>query len=102
VTATLRRHDPRSTRVFKDQVRAMPQIIAADNVAGEVDYLLTVVARDVTELQQVLAALATRGGQRLVTYLRLEEIKPTSRLPLAPTVQAAEHPAGRQSRTTSR
>jgi Lrp/AsnC family transcriptional regulator, leucine-responsive regulatory protein len=62
----------------------MPQIVAADNVTGEMDYLLTVVARDVTELQQVLASLAARGGQRLVTYLRLEEIKPPSRLPLAP------------------
>ena len=51
VTATLARHDPRSTRVFEDQVRALPQIIAADNVAGEMDYLLTVVARDVADLQ---------------------------------------------------
>ena len=70
VTATLARHDPRSSRVFDDQIRALPQIIAADNVAGETDYLLTVVARDVAELQTVLASLATRGGQRLVTYLR--------------------------------
>jgi Lrp/AsnC family leucine-responsive transcriptional regulator len=85
VTAALGHHDPRSTRVFEDQVRALPQIIAADNVAGEVDYFLTVVARDVAELQQVLVALSTRGGQRLVTYLRLEEIKPPSRLPLAPS-----------------
>ena len=30
----------------------------------------------------MLAGLATRGGQRLVTYLRLAEIKPPSRLPL--------------------
>ena len=44
--------------------------------AGETNYLLTVVARDVAELQTVLASLATRGGQRLVTYLRLGEIKP--------------------------
>jgi len=88
VTATLARHDPRSTRAFEDQVRALPQIIAADNVAGEVDYLLTVVARDVAELQQVLAGLASRGGQRLVTYLRLAEIKPPSRLPLAATTPA--------------
>src|SRR5579875_3328816 len=85
VAATLARHDPRSTRVFEDQIRALPQIISADIVAGEMDYLLTVVARDVTELQQVLAALAVRGGQRLVTYLRLEEVKPPSRLPLAET-----------------
>jgi Lrp/AsnC family transcriptional regulator, leucine-responsive regulatory protein len=84
VTASLARHDPRSSRVFDDLIRALPQIIAADNVAGETDYLLTVVARDVAELQEVLASLATRGGQRLVTYLRLAEIKPPSRLPLAP------------------
>ncbi len=82
VTATLARHDPRSSRIFDDQIWALPQIIAANNVAGETDYLLTVVARDVAELQQVLASLATRGGQRLVTYLRLAEVKPPSRLPL--------------------
>jgi Lrp/AsnC family transcriptional regulator, leucine-responsive regulatory protein len=82
VAATLGRHDPRSTRLFEDQLRALPQIIAADNVTGEMDYLLTVVARDVTELQRVLATLAARGGQRLISYLRLEEIKPPSRLPL--------------------
>jgi Lrp/AsnC family transcriptional regulator, leucine-responsive regulatory protein len=85
VAASLARHDPRSTRTFEDQVRAMPQITAADNVAGEMDYLLSVVARDVAELQQVLARLATRGGQRLVTYLRLEEVKAPAPLPLAPT-----------------
>jgi Lrp/AsnC family leucine-responsive transcriptional regulator len=85
VAASLARHDPRSTRVFEDQLRALPQITGADNVAGEMDYLLTIVARDVGELQQVLARLSTRGGQRLVTYLRLEEIKPPSPLPLVPT-----------------
>ncbi len=82
VGATLGRHDPRSSRLFEEHVRALPQIIAADNVTGEMDYLLSVVARNVTEVQQVLASLAARGGQRLVTYLRLEEIKPPSRLPL--------------------
>jgi Lrp/AsnC family leucine-responsive transcriptional regulator len=102
VTASLARHDPRSSRVFDDLIRALPQIIAADNVAGETDYLLSVVARDVTELQEVLASLATRGGQRLVTYLRLAEIKPPSRLPLAPrgtergTGRGTDRPARRR------
>src|SRR6202142_2108526 len=45
VTATLARHDPRSSRVFDDVIRALPQVIAADNVAGETDYLLSVVPR---------------------------------------------------------
>ena len=70
--------------MFDDLIRSLPQVIAADTVAGEMDYLLTVVARDVAELQQVLVTLATRGGQRLVTYLRLAEVKPPSRLPLGP------------------
>jgi Lrp/AsnC family leucine-responsive transcriptional regulator len=96
VTATLARHDPRSSRAFDDMIRALPQIIAADNVAGETDYLLTIVARDVAELQTVLASLATRGGQRLVTYLRLAEVKPPSRLPLAPTTAAQDRPARRR------
>jgi Lrp/AsnC family transcriptional regulator, leucine-responsive regulatory protein len=82
VTATLARHDVRSTNGFEDLIRSVPQIIAADAVAGETDYLLTVVARDVAELQRVLVGLATRGGSRLVTYLRLAEVKPPSRLPL--------------------
>ena len=76
---------PRGTRGFEDQVRAMPQITAADNVAGEMDDLLSIVARDVAELHRVLARLATHGGRRLVTYLRLEEVKPPSPFPLAPT-----------------
>ena len=97
VMAGLTRHDMRSTNLFEDHIRALPQIIAADNVAGETDYLLTVVARDVADLQQVLASLATRGGQRLVTYLRLGEIKPPSRLPLVPARDIAD-PAPRRRR----
>ena len=98
VTATLTRHDPRSSRVFDDLIRSLPQIIMADNVAGETDYFLSVVARDVAELQTVLAALATRGGQRLVTYLRLAEIKPPSRLPLAPVSGPARRRGARRTR----
>jgi len=96
VTATLARHDRRSERIFEDHIRATPQIITADTVAGEMDYLLTIVARDVAELQEVLAGLATRGGQRLVTYLRLAEVKPPSRLPLTPTMPPAGRPQRRR------
>jgi DNA-binding Lrp family transcriptional regulator len=89
VTAALGQHGPRNCKIFEDQVLALPQITSADNVAGETDYMLTVVARDVTELQEVLAKLAAHGGQRLVTYLRLAEVKPPSGLPLAATTPAA-------------
>ncbi len=88
VTATLSRHDPRSSAIFEDHIRSLPQVITADNVAGETDYILSVVARDVTELAQVLASLSGRGGQRLVTYLRLAEVKPPAPLPLSPVRQS--------------
>src|SRR5437660_11451468 len=47
VTATLSRHDLRAERIFNDHLRAVPQIIAADTVAGEMDYVITAVARGV-------------------------------------------------------
>ena len=93
VAATLGGHDLRSAQVFEEELMALPQVISADNVAGEMDYLLTVVARDVADLQQVLARLALRGGQRLVTHLKLSEVKPPSRLPLEPTTAADARPA---------
>jgi len=85
VSVTMVRNDPVASRGFVETVRDMPQVISADWVAGETDAMLLVVARDVGELQTVLTRLATRGGQRLTTLLRLDEIKPASPLPLAPT-----------------
>src|SRR5215467_10015184 len=35
VTTSLNRHDLQSTRIFENHVQALPQVIAADNVAGE-------------------------------------------------------------------
>ena len=58
VSVTLARHEPRASKGFEDAVRAMPQVIAADWVAGEIDAMLLVVARDVAELQRVLARLS--------------------------------------------
>jgi Lrp/AsnC family transcriptional regulator, leucine-responsive regulatory protein len=94
VTATTSRHDPRSVRAFEDLLRALPQVISADNITGEMDYLITIVARDVHELQRVLSRLATRGAGRLTTYLRLEEVKPPSPLPLGPPEPPPGPPPG--------
>ncbi len=85
VTVTLARHDDAAHRRFEEAVLALPQVIAADWVTGEVDAMVMVVARDVAELQRTLNRLAARGGSRVVTLLRLEELKPSSPLPLEPT-----------------
>jgi Lrp/AsnC family transcriptional regulator, leucine-responsive regulatory protein len=88
VTATLTRHDPRHEHAFVDQVHALPQIIWCDSIAGETDYLLSIVAHDVAELQQVLSRLSARGA-RIITYLRLAEVKATSPIPVGPTALPA-------------
>jgi len=85
VLVTLGRHDEAANRRFQDAVAKLPQVIAADWVTGEVDAILMAVARDVAELQRVLLRLSTGGGTRLLTLLRLEELKPSSPLPLEPT-----------------
>ena len=85
VMVTLGRHDEAANRRFEEAVQALPEVIAADWVTGEVDAMLMVVARDVAELQRVLNRLASRGGSRLVTLLRLEELKPASPLPVRPS-----------------
>jgi Lrp/AsnC family leucine-responsive transcriptional regulator len=87
VAVTLQRHDEASHRRFAGAVRAMPEVIAADWVTGETDAMLMVVAREVAELQRLIVRLSTRGGAaRVMTLLRLEEIKPTSPLPLEATI----------------
>jgi len=95
ISVTMVRNDPVASRGFIETVRDMAQIISADWVAGETDAMLLVVARDVAELQQVLTRLATRGGQRLTTLLRLEEIKPGSPLPLAVTLASGRRHSDR-------
>ncbi|HET6547418.1 MAG TPA: Lrp/AsnC family transcriptional regulator [Solirubrobacter sp.] len=86
VAVTLARHDERAERRFRDEVLALDNVISADGLAGETDALLMIVARDVAELHVVLSRLSTRGGaQRMITLLRLEELKPSSPLPLQPT-----------------
>jgi Lrp/AsnC family leucine-responsive transcriptional regulator len=83
VAVSLQRHDDASHRRFAKAVREMPEVIAADWVTGETDAMLMVVAREVAELQRVLVRLSTRGGAaRVTTLLRLEELKPSSPLPL--------------------
>jgi Lrp/AsnC family leucine-responsive transcriptional regulator len=83
VAVTLVRHDDAGHRRFHKCVSELAEIISADWVTGETDALLMVVARDVEQLQRVLSALSTRGGaQRIITLLRLEELKPASPLPL--------------------
>jgi Lrp/AsnC family leucine-responsive transcriptional regulator len=86
VSVTLQRHGDAAHRRFMEALQGMPEVISADWVTGETDAMLMVVARGVAQLQRVLVRLSTRGGAtRVMTLLRLEELKPASPLPLEPS-----------------
>jgi len=85
VQLTLGRHTEAAEARLEQTVRGLPQVVHAAWVAGETDVLCDVVARDLDDLQSVLVALSSRGGaQRVVTMLRLRDLKPPSPLPLDP------------------
>ena len=85
VAVTLQNHGEAAHRRFRDALRDMPEVISADWVTGETDAMVLIVAREVAQLQRVLTRLSTRGGAaRVMTLLRLEELKPPSPLPLEP------------------
>jgi Lrp/AsnC family leucine-responsive transcriptional regulator len=82
VMCTLDQHDERANRRFEAAVKKIPNVVRADWVTGETDALLQLVARDVAELQKVLMLLSSAAGAaRILTLLRLEELKPPSPLP---------------------
>lgn len=94
VAVTLQRHGEAAHRRFAQAIREMPEVISADWVTGETDAILLVVAREVAQLQRVLVRLSTRGGaDRVMTSLRLEELKPPSPLPLEPAERRPRDPA---------
>ncbi len=85
VAVTLQHHGDAAHRRFRQALQEIPEVITADWVTGETDAMLLIVAREVAQLQRVLVRLSTRGGAaRVMTLLRLEELKPPSPLPLEP------------------
>jgi len=83
VSISLAQHDERSHNRFQDAMRRIPNVIGADWVSGADDAVLQVVARDVNELQRLLMLFSRAGAQRVLTSLRLEQMKPPSPLPLS-------------------
>jgi DNA-binding Lrp family transcriptional regulator len=84
VAVTLSEHDERAHHRFEAVASKVPQVVSATWVTGETDVLCEVVARDVDELQRVLMRLSGGGAQRVLTLLRLDELKSRGPVPAPP------------------
>ncbi len=84
VQVTLQRHELDAVQVFKQRVRAMPEVLECHHLTGEYDYLLKVVVRNRKHLEQFLMESLTPvpGMDKIRTSVVLREIKSTTILPL--------------------
>ncbi len=83
---TLRQEDRDTVRRFEEGVRARPEVVAAQRLFGEPDYLLRVVTADLAAYRRLYDEhLATLPGvQRLTSTLVMAEVVADRGLPLAP------------------
>ena len=76
VFATLRWEDRNTVAAFEQAVAAIPQVLQAQRLFGEPDYLLRVVAADLTAFQQLYDGSLTilPGVQRLTSTLVMKHV----------------------------
>jgi DNA-binding Lrp family transcriptional regulator len=84
VFVTMRQEDQSTVADFETRVAAVPQIVAAQRLFGDPDYLLRVVAADLDSYRRVYdERLATLPGvQRLTSTLVMKDLVGARGLPL--------------------
>lgn len=84
VNVMLDNHSEKAMRAFEASVMAMPNVVACHNVSGKYDYLLQIVACDMTTFHEVgMRKLRELGNVKEVyTGFSLREVKRSHSLPL--------------------
>lgn len=69
---------------FEQAIATIPEILSCHNVAGEADYFLQVVARDLEAYGEFVSTVLRRlpGVAEIQSSLSMREIKSSNRLPL--------------------
>jgi DNA-binding Lrp family transcriptional regulator len=85
VYISLKGQDRKTLSAFEAAMTGVPQIQECYLLAGESDYLLRVVFRNIQDLERLHSDVITRlpGVERVQSTLTLRTVKRTSRLPLA-------------------
>jgi Lrp/AsnC family transcriptional regulator len=77
-------HSPDAVETFIDAVRAMPEVLEFQRLAGDVDFSLRVVAVDVRRYEEFHRRLtALMPLRRVSSYFELQQLKSETALPLA-------------------
>lgn len=97
VFVTMQQEDRASLRAFEDGVRAVPNVISAERLFGDPDYLLRVVAADLADyhLLQDECLGVLPGVQRMTSTLVMKRVVSDGSLPLEGLSIAGHRPEGR-------
>ncbi len=82
---TLSRHRASDFARFEAVIRVLPEVIECDAVGGGIDYVLRLVARDITHYQRIIEDLLGRdvGVDKYFTYIVTKRVKDPQAIPIA-------------------
>lgn len=80
----MREYSAKRAEEFQKLVASMPKVLECHQITGEFDYLLKVVVRNKSELQDFLyeRLASVPGVERVQTSLSVQQVKATHQLPL--------------------
>lgn len=88
VNVTLSVHQIEQVESFRQAIQTMPRVLECHHVTGEYDYLLKIVVKNRSDLEQFVMAELTpiQGIARIHTSLVLNEIKRTTVIEIPPII----------------
>lgn len=88
----LSEHGTRALPEFEAAIGALPEVVAAYAMTGEVDYVLHVVTRDIRAYERLLRdhLLNLPTVREVHSQIALSTVKSTTRLPVAQLIEQAE------------
>jgi len=84
VAVSLRFHRQDAIQEFVIEIQKFPEVLECHHIAGEEDYLLKVIIRDIEEYERFLRDKLTRfsGISRIKTYFILNTLKQDTKIPV--------------------
>jgi len=77
-------HTGDSPEMFEQSVQEIPEVLSCHNVAGEADYILVIIAKDLASYEKLLRNTIRNlpGVSSMKTIMSLKEVKSSKTLPL--------------------
>jgi Lrp/AsnC family transcriptional regulator of ectoine degradation len=92
VTLSLAKHETQSFERFQKAIQDIPEILECHKTGGVVDYILKIIAPDITAYQDIMEGLlaADAGIEKYVTHIVTKAVKHSHGYPIEKLMQGTE------------